>query len=143
MRIEKIREYLFEVLDNLLKSKQYKINVNFLDKGNYSVDRLPIEPIIQKWVNGTTLKREVYEFRSMKAYSQDTMTNLGNIGFFEEFEEVIETNNKNGILPAINGIEGIECLNVGSLASASPNEAIFTIQIQIEYIDTQKEHLSI
>lgn len=142
MRIEAIRNYLFTILDELLDNKEYQINANFLDKGQYSVDRLPTDTTVEKWVIGTTRYREVYEFRSNKAYSQDVMTNLKNIGFFESFEKEIRVRNKDKDLPIIVGIESIECLNAGALAVANVDEAIFTIQIQIEYVETQ-EKLSI
>lgn len=135
--LKEVRLYLFEVLDGLLGNDNYQINVNFLDKGNYSVDRLPVDKVVSKWVTGETKYREVYEFRSMKAYSQDVMTNLNNIGFFEDFERVIEENNKNKILPK--GVENIKCLNAGSLAVANSSEAIFSIQIEVQYRDAQEE----
>lgn len=135
--LKEVRLYLFDVLDDLLDNNDYQINVNFLEKGNYSVDRLPVDKIVKKYINGEIKYREVYEFRSMKSYSQDVMTNLNNIGFFEDFERVIEENNKNKILPK--GVENIKCLNAGSLAVANPSEAIFSIQIEVQYRDAQEE----
>lgn len=135
--LKEVRLYLFDVLDDLLDNNDYQINVNFLDKGNYSVDRLPVDKIVKRYINGEIKYREVYEFRSMKSYSQDVMTNLNNIGFFEDFERVIESNNNNKILP--NGVESIKCLNAGSLAVANPSEAIFSIQIEVQYRDAQEE----
>lgn len=139
-RIEALRTYILNVLDTLTNNKHY-VNIDMLGKDieNYSIDKIPTQTIIRRWVDGTKEKREVYSIRSRKAYSQDTITNLKNIGFFEEFEDLIESNNRKGILPNIVGILSIECLNCGTLYSADTNEAIFNIQIQITYLMEEKD----
>lgn len=135
LRISKIREYLFSILDTLASDKKNKINANMLsnDIDNYSLDKIPVNPQIEKWIIGVVRKKDVYSFRSRMAYSQDTINNLKNIGFFEQFESIIKSNNDNGILPDIEGIEKIECLNCGTLNNAGTNTAEFDIQIQITY----------
>ena len=135
LRISKLRTYLFSILDTLASDKQNKINANMLsnDIDNYSLDKIPVNPEIQKWIIGIVKKKDVYSFRSRMAYSQDTINNLRNIGFFEQFEEAIKTNNEKGVLPEIDGIESIECLNCGTMNNAGTNTAEFDIQIQITY----------
>ena len=137
LRISKLRTYLFSILDTLASDKQNKINANMLsnDIDNYSLDKIPVNPEIQKWIIGIVKKKDVYSFRSRMAYSQDTINNLRNIGFFEQFEEAIKTNNEKGVLPEIDGIESIECLNCGTMNNAGTNTAEFDIQIQITYRD--------
>lgn len=134
MRIKKMREYLFDILDDLVGNKDYQLNINFIDKGNFSLDRLPIDDDVESWIIPTNLYREVYDLRSSKPYSADVMTNLNNIGFFEDFENKIYSNNEQKILPEIEGIESIKCLNVGSLALPGTPDAIFSIQIEIQYM---------
>lgn len=134
-RITSLRAYLFTVLDEILQNSTYQINANMLDNNidNYSLDKIPISSTIEKWIFGTEIHRDVFSFRSRKAYSQDTINNLANIGFFETFEDKIKSNNNKGILPEIAGIESIECLNTGTMVSAETNTAEFDIQLQITY----------
>ena len=134
LRITKLREYLFSVL-NTLTSNTEQINADMLDNeiDNYSLDKIPTESVVTKYVNGTEIHKDVYSFKSRLAYSQDTINNLSNIGFFEKFENTINSNNKKGVLPNIQGIQSIECLNSGTMNSADGNTAIFDIQIQITY----------
>ncbi len=138
-RISKLREYLIGIIDELSQemslSNKYQINADMLsnDPNNYSLDKIPTETEVSKWIIGTRIKRDVYSFRSRKAYSQDTINNLKNIGFFEQFEEKIKSNNDEGVLPDIEGIETIECLNCGTMNNADTNTAEFDIQIQITY----------
>lgn len=134
-RINKLREYLFKVIDSIVKDTTYQINADMLspDVNNYSLDKMPMMSSLEKWINGTVIYRDVYSFRSRCSYSQDVINNLANIGFFEVFESTIISNNRKGILPDIEGIESVECLNCGSLNSADTNTAEFDIQIQINY----------
>ena len=134
-RITKLRTYLFSVIDTLTTNKNYQINADMLDNdiNNYSLDKIPTASTVEKWVNGVEIHRDIFSFRSRKAYSQDTINNLSNIGFFENFESIIKSNNKKGVLPDIKGIESIECLNCGTMLSADTNTAEFDIQIQITY----------
>lgn len=135
LRINKLRSYLLGIIDTLLTDKKYQINANMLsaDINNYSIDKIPTETVVEKWITGNTIQRDLYSFRSRNSYSQDTLNNLLNVGFFEKFEDIINSNNDKGILPDIENIERIECLNSASMTNASTNSAEFDIQIQITY----------
>lgn len=135
LRISKLREYLFGVINTLTENRNYQINADMLsnDIDNYSLDKIPTASVVERWIMGIEIHRDVYSFRSRMAYSQDTIDNLSNIGFFEQFENAIKTNNEEGILPDIDNIESIECLNCGTLNNTDGTTAEFDIQIQITY----------
>ena len=135
LRITKLRAYLISIIDMLLTDTKYSINANMLsaDPNNYSLDKIPVDKSVEKWITGDEIHRDVFSFRSRNNYSQDTLNNLINIGFFEVFEKMISSNNDNGILPDIDGIEEIKCLNCASMNNASTNTAEFDIQIEIDY----------
>lgn len=139
MRIEKVRDYLFDVINTLTTDRNYQINADFLgDVGDYSLNKIPTNSSVENWIIDTKKKQDTYSFRSRKSYSRDTINNLQNIGFFEDLEKTINSNNRNGILPDIDNIESIKCLNCGSLNIADTNEAIFDIQLQITYLDNEE-----
>lgn len=140
-RIAKLRTYLFDVIDNITNNNKYQINANMLslDINNYSLDKIPTEVGVQKWISGDEIHRDLFSFRSRMAYSQDTINNLKNIGFFEAFEQTIKYNNNNGILPDIENIESIECLNCGTMSMANTSTAEFDIQLQITYRQNDEE----
>ena len=143
-RIAKLRDYLFNVVDSITSNKDYQINADFLGSNNdFSLDKIPTDIKVQKWIVGTEIHKDVYSFRSRKLYSQDTINNLKNIGFFEEFERIIKSNNREGILPDIENIESIECLNCGTLIYAGTNEATFDIQIKITYRENKEREVSL
>lgn len=134
-RIAKLRSYLFNIIDTLVKDKKYQINADMLsdNPNNYSLDKIPVDVEVERWITGFEIHRDVFSFRSRVAYSQDTINNLSNIGFFETFENIIKVNNDKGVLPDIDGIESISCLNCGTMNDADTNTAVFDIQIQITY----------
>lgn len=134
-RISKLREYLFDIITTLTNDSNYQINADMLSNkiDDYSLDKIPTASVVEKWIMGIEIHKDVYSFRSRKEYSQDTIINLNNIGFFEHFEEAIKSNNDKGILPEIDNIQSIECLNCGTLNHTDDNGAIFDIQIQITY----------
>ena len=135
LRISKLREYLFGVINTITENRNYQINADMLsnDIDNYSLDKIPTASVVERWIMGVEIHRDVYSFRSRMSYSQDTIDNLSNIGFFEQFENAIKTNNEEGILPDIDNIESIECLNCGTLNNTDGTTAEFDIQIQITY----------
>lgn len=134
-RINNLRKYLCEVISILTSNKNFNINANMLSKNvnNYSLDKIPTNSTVEKWITGLEIHKDVYSFRSRKEYSANEINNLQNIGFFEVFESMIKSNNKKGILPEIKGIESIKCLNCGTMLSSDTNTAEFDIQIQITY----------
>lgn len=144
-RINKLREYLFGIIDTLTNDNNYQINANMLSKdiNNYSLDKIPAESTIEKWITGLEVHKDVFSFRSRMAYSLDAANNLKNIGFFEKFENIVETKNEKGELPDINGIESIVCLNAGTMVKNNDgNTAEFDIQIQIIYKNYGEEEES-
>ena len=134
LRITKLREYLISVISEI-KETYEQINVGFLSNeiNNYSLAKIPTSKVVENWIIGETVYKEIYSFRSRMNYSADVMDNLENIGFFEIFESKIKQKNINNELPNIEGIQSIECLNCGSMNNANTNTAEFDIQIQIEY----------
>lgn len=135
LRISKLRDYLFSIIDEIVEDNKYQINVDMLDKdiNNYSLDKIPTESMVERWITGLEIHKDIYSFRSRMAYSQDSINNLANIGFFELFESIIYNKNNEGELPDIDGIESIECLNCGTMNDANTNTCEFDIQIQITY----------
>lgn len=135
LRISKLREYLFGIIDTLTNDSNYSINANWLsnDINNYSLDKIPVVSTVETWITGLEIHRDVYSFRSRFNYSSNEKDNRENIGFFEKFEELISLNNEKGMLPDIEGIENIRCLNCGTLNNAETDSAEFDIQIEINY----------
>lgn len=133
LRISKLKNYLVNVIQDL--SNKNSINVNILSKdiGSYSLDKIPTDYKVERWITGLEIHKDLFSFRSRRGYSYNEIDNLKNIGFFEIFEKLIDSNNEKGILPDIDGIETIQCMNCGTMNTANTSTAEFDIQIQITY----------
>jgi len=140
MRAEKLIEYLYTVIDELIQKNDYQIKADFLDDdiNSYSIDKIPTASTELKFITGERIKSDTFALRSRFKYTSDQAEELKNIGFFEEFESKIEDNNRNKILPDIKGIQKIECLNSGSVVFAQDNKCEMRIQIKITYLDEGK-----
>lgn len=136
LRIQKINDYVTDLIKEL-NNDYLQVNADWLgiEANNYSVDKVPVDSNMEKWIIPCFVKRDVYTLRTRENYSSDVINNLQNIGFFEKLEKKINSNNNEGIRPKISGIESIECLTAGALNSVDPSckTAEFSIQIQITY----------
>lgn len=136
LRIQKIIDYVTDLIKEL-NSDYLQVNADWLgiEASNYSVDKVPVDSNMEKWIIPCFVKRDVYTLRTRENYSSDVINNLQNIGFFEKLERKINSNNSKGIRPKISGIESITCLTAGALNSVDPSlkTAEFSIQVQITY----------
>ena len=131
--IEKIRDYFKE---NVTLAEEFdNILVDFLgeDATSYTIEPIPIEPILKAYADGGSLNQYVFQFGSREFYDNSVAQNINNLGFYEKFQEEIETNNKNGVLPEITGIQSIECLNNGTIQDVQSGTAKYVIQMRITY----------
>lgn len=138
MIIDSIRNYIMkcpylDTFDNAIR-----VNVNYLDANvdNYSIEEVPIEPILKKYVNGDSVRQYAFIFTSREPYSADVLQNIDNSGFYEKFAGWIESNNHNGIFPLLeNGLEPLEVKvkSTGYAFSNTENTAQFKIQLILKY----------
>lgn len=130
--IEKIRKYLIE---NNVIDENYRINVDFLgeEPTEFAIVPISIDPILERHVDGSTLRQYQFQLISCNSYGADVMQNIANSSFYERLYNLIEKNNHNKILPEIDGIESIECINNGAILNTTTNTARYSIQIKITY----------
>lgn len=130
--IEKIRKYLIE---NNVIDEDYRINVDFLgeEPTEFAIVPISIDPILERHVDGSTLRQYQFQLISCNSYGADVMQNIANSSFYEKLYNLIEKNNLDKILPEIDGIESIECINNGAILNTTTNTARYSIQIKITY----------
>lgn len=114
-------------------------NVDYIPQDlGFSIDSIPSDPIVKKYVDGGALKQYKFTFSSREAWGNDTLENISNNGFYEDLSKWIENNNKQGILPTLStGQEPykIELLSYGYLLSNTEDSAIYQIQARLIYIE--------
>ncbi len=131
--IEKIRQYL---IDNRIIDDDCRINVDFLGENptEFAIIPIAVDPILERYVDGTSLRQYQFQLISCNDYGADVMQNIDNSTFYEQLYNLIDENNNKNILPKIDGIVSIECLNNGAILDATTNTARYSIQMKITYL---------
>lgn len=142
MIINAIKEYIEKC--PYLSEFSRGININFLDDeiSSYSIETIPVNPIIKRYVDGSSIRQYLFLFCSKESYGQEVLQNIQNSGFFEKLTLWIEENNKQGILPNLN--DGQEAIKIEVLTTGYPfqtdvDRARYQIQLKLEYF--QKEEI--
>lgn len=138
MIIDSIRNYMknLKCLDTF--NNAIRVNVNYLEPNTdtYSVEEVPVEPIIKQYVNGDSVRQYAFIFTSREPYGVDVLTNIDNSGFYEKLADEIEDNNNNEIFPLLdNGLEplSIEVTTTGYAFEVTNDTAQFQIQLRLKY----------
>lgn len=115
-----------------------KVNVNYLEPNTdtYSIEEVPIEPILKRYVNGDSIRQYAFIFTSREPYGVDVLQNIDNSGFYEKFADWIENQNNKEIFPLLNdGLEPLEIkvTSTGYAFAATEDTAQFQIQLRLKY----------
>lgn len=118
-----------------------KLGVDFLDKEavNYSIEILPSEPILKKYVDGGSIRQVDFVISSRLFYGDDISVNIENLGLFEKITEWLDENNKD--LPLLGeGKEaiGFETTSSGYLFDSAGDTAKYQIQCKFIFKEDKK-----
>lgn len=103
---------------------------------SYSIDSVPCEPIVRSYVNGDSIRRFDFHFKSTEAYSPEILDQIANSAFFEQFSQWVEECSADKMLPELG--EGktatrIEVLTHGYVLDADETTAQYCIQCRLTY----------
>lgn len=135
--IESIRNYIMKCpfLEELKE-----VNIDFLpdNPDTYSIEQTPSEPIVNRYMDGTTDRQITFVFACRMYYSDELINNINNSGFFEKFQDWLFNNTEEGILPELApGLtpEKIEAISSGYLydISGDLSNARYQIQCRLLY----------
>lgn len=139
MIIDALRNYIrmcphLDTFNNAIK-----VNVNYLEPNTdtYSIEEVPINPIVKKYVNGDSIRQYAFIFTSREPYGIDVLQNIDNSGFYEKFADWVETQDDNEILPLLdNGLEplSVEVTSTGYAFAVTDDTAQFQIQLRLKYL---------
>ena len=138
MIIDSLRNYMrnLKCLDTF--NNAIRVNVNYLEPNadTYSIEEVPVEPIVKKYINGDSIRQYAFIFTSREPYGVDVLTNIDNSGFYEKLADEIEKNNNKEILPLLdNGLEPLEIkvTSTGYAFAVTEDTAQFQIQLRLKY----------
>ncbi len=134
--IESIREFIKTCphLDEFHKG----LGVDHLkeDGPAYMIESTPCEPIIKKYMDGSSVRQYEFIFASKEAYGSDIMQNIENIGFYEHFSNWLEDQTKARNLPVLDGMspQSIMAITSGYIFNTEEmDEAVYQIQCRLKY----------
>lgn len=138
MIIKALRDYIRTCPHLDTFNNAIKVNVNYLEGSpdTYSIEEVPIDPIVKKYVNGDSIRQYAFIFTSREPYGIDVLQNIDNSGFYEKFADWIEDNNNKDILPVLdNGLEPlkIEVTSTGYAFAVSEDTAQYQINLRLKY----------
>lgn len=138
MQEVKLIEYIRELVLSCPFLADWRVNVDYLsEQMEYSIDPLPCDPIIQRYVDGGAKKQFQFAFTSKEAYDEDARINIENSGFYQKFEEWLEEQTNGGLLPDMSGRKqpyAVETLNSGYLYDAEGKLALYRIECRLLYV---------
>lgn len=136
MIIDGLRDYIRKCPCLEKFNNAVRVNVNYLaaDTTTYTIEEVPTEPILKKYLDGSSKRQYNFIFASRESYGSDVLQNINNSGFYEEFVNWIESNEE---LPILG--DNLEALKVEVLTSAyvitvTEDTARFQIQLSLKYM---------
>ena len=115
-----------------------RVNVNYLEPNvdTYSIEEMPIEPILKQYINGDSIRQYAFIFTSREPYGSDVLQNIDNSGFYEKFADEIETKNDNEVFPILDSkleVREIKVTSTGYAFAVSEDTAQYQIQLRLKY----------
>lgn len=134
--IESIRNYIGEL--DCMQTFDNAINVNYLDSeaDSFSIEEVPCNPIIKKYLDGSSVRQYQFIFCSREPYSSEIVQNIENSSFYEDFADEIENKSNNDILPILDSkLEAIalEVISTGYTVSVTEDTSMYQINLKFKY----------
>lgn len=134
--IESIRDFIqtCPFLDEFSKA----VNVNYMDDDavNYMIEPTPVNPIVKKYMGGSSVRQFAFVFASREYYGPDTIENISNSGFYERFADWLEQSTLQGKLPVLDDKKTprkIFAETTGYVYNADETLAQYQIQCKLTY----------
>lgn len=102
----------------------------------YTIEVLPCDPVVKRYLGGSTVRQYLFAFGSREFYSQERLQNIQNSAFYERLADWVETRSMSGILPELpDGMESqqLEVVSSGYLFDGSMTNARYQIQLRLLY----------
>lgn len=102
----------------------------------YTIEVLPCDPVVKRYLGGSTVRQYLFAFGSREFYSQERLQNIQNSAFYERLADWVETRSMSEILPELpDGMEAqqLEVVSSGYLFDGSMTNARYQIQLRLLY----------
>ncbi len=117
-----------------LKDGVFRVDALWAGPGRVHYRDRIFDPVIQRYVDGSSERQYQFQFGSREFYSMDRVQNIENSTFYEEFADWVEENSMAGNLPELpEGMcaEEIEVLSPGYIFDGAMKNARYQISFAI------------
>lgn len=132
--IDALEKYFIEC--ELLKDGALRVDYLGEKPVEYTIEVLPCDPVVKRYLGGSTVRQYLFAFGSREFYSQERLQNIQNSAFYELLADWVETRSMSGILPELpDGMEAqqLEVVSSGYLFDGSMTNARYQIQLRLLY----------
>lgn len=132
--LEGITEYFLQC--PLLKDGVFRVDALGTDPVEYTIETGIFDPVIQRYVDGSSERQYQFQFGSREFYGMDRIQNIENSTFYEEFADWVEMKSNEGELPELpKGMhaEELEVLSPGYIFDGAMKNARYQISLRLVY----------
>ncbi len=132
--IEGLTDYFLQC--PLLKDGVFRVNALGSEPVEYALESAITSPVVQTYVDGSSIRQYQFNFNSREAYSMDRIMAVQAESFYEEFCNWVEEQNVIGNLPAMpEGCEAqtLTVLAPGFMLDATMENAFYQVQMNLQY----------
>lgn len=121
-----------------------RLDVDFLDDeaDTYSIDTIPCEEVLKKYLDGSTQKQFQFAVSSRRFYEQNIAQNLENLQFFEDLTAWVEHKAHVRELPLMDNGRTAQKIVVTSTAYpfivTEDGKARYQLQMRLEYFQKKE-----
>lgn len=138
-----IIQYLTDFFAGCPRIAEGVLRADFLgsEENDFTLECVPCDPVIKRYVGGSTLRQYLFIIGTRQAYGEDTLQNIANSGLCEDIFAWIEEQNSARNLPRLpDGMtaQKIEGISTAYLLDEDSQKFAARYQIQCRLTYTQK-----
>lgn len=121
----------------LLKDGVFRMDALGPDPVEYTIETGTFTPIVQSYVDGSSVRQYQFSFGSREYYDMDRLQNIENSSFYEDLAEWVEEQSRAGNLPELpDGMipEELEVLSPGYIYDITMKNARYQIPLRLIYL---------
>ncbi len=107
----------------------------------YGIETVPSNPIVEEYVDGSSVRQYLFAINSREYYSIDMLQNIVNSEFYEKLGDWFEEQDAHENFPDIGEnktVQKIELVTYGYLFATDRKTARYQLQLRIEYFQPSK-----
>ncbi len=132
--IEGLADYFLKC--PLLKDGVFRVNALGSEPVEYALESAITSPVIQTYVDGSSIRQYQFNFNSREVYSMDRIMAVQNESFYEDLCNWVEEQSAAGDLPDMpQGCEAqaLTVLAPGFMLDATMENAYYQVQLVLKY----------